>query len=104
MDCEERIWSVQQKLQKRRLVKVRLNFCTFFKLYVFKEHLVNRVHAWVIKTDAHGTVKNLNIKSNSRAARSGLKKVRDEATIEKVRLDLTGHQKGALGKDHRSLV
>ena len=63
-----------------------------------------RVHAWVIKTDAHGTVKNLNIKSNSRAARSGLKKVRDEATIEKVRQDLRAHQKGALGKHHRSLV
>ena len=50
------------------------------------------------KTDAYGTVKNLNMKSNSREARSGLNKVRDEATIERVRQDLTTHQKGALGK------
>ena len=37
------------------------------------------------KIDAHGTVKNLNKKSNSRAAQSGLKKVHDEAKIEGVR-------------------
>ena len=69
-----------------------------------KAHCKQRAHAWVIKTDAHGTVKKLNIKSNSGAARSGLKKVSDEATIERVRQDLWTHQKGALGKDHRFLV
>ena len=44
------------------------------------------------------------MKSNSRAARSELNKVRDEATIERVRQDLRTRQKGALGRDHRSLV
>ena len=39
------------------------------------------------KIDAHGTVKNLNKKSNSRAAQPGLKKVHDEATLEGVRHD-----------------
>ena len=79
MDCEERIWCVQQKLQKRSLVKLRLNFCTFFKLHFFQRApCKQRVHAWVMKTDAHGTVKNLNMNSKTRAARSGLKKVRDE--------------------------
>ena len=43
------------------------------------------MHALVKKVDAHGAVKNLNKKSNSRAAKSGLKKVHDEATIEGVR-------------------
>ena len=43
------------------------------------------MHAWVKIIDTHGTVKNLNKKSNSRAAQSGLKKVHDEATIEEVR-------------------
>ena len=63
-----------------------------------------RLHAWVKKTDAHGTVKNLSMKLNNRAARSRLKKVRDETTIERVRQDLRIHQKGALGIDHKSLV
>ena len=77
----------------------------FFKLHVCQRTpCKQRVHDWVIKTDAHGTVKNLNIKSNNRAAQSGFKKMRDKATIERVRQDLRTHQKGALGKDHRSLV
>ena len=63
-----------------------------------------RVHAWMKKTDSHGTVKNLNMKSNSQAARSGLKKVSDDATTERVCQDLRSHQKGGLGKDHKSLV
>ena len=56
------------------------------------------------KIDAHGTVKNLSMKLNSRAARSRLRKVRDEATIERVRQDLKTYQRGALVIDHKSLV
>ena len=59
-------------------------------LHVFRKDKApfkKRVHAWVNKFDAHGTVKNLNKKSNIRAAQSGLKKVHDKATIEGVRHD-----------------
>ena len=89
-----------RSFKKRSLMKFRPNSCTFFT-----KHLVNRgfMLGWK-KTDAHGTVKNLNMKSNGRAARSGLKKVRYEATIERMRQDLRTHQKGALGKDYRTLV
>ena len=63
-----------------------------------------RVHAWVKKFDAHGTVKNLNKKSNSRAAQSGLKKVHDEATIGRCVMMLKTHHNGALGSDHESQI
>ena len=89
-----------RSFKKKKFNEIQAQF-----LYVFqKASCKQRVHAWEKKIDAHGTVKNLSMKLNSRAARSRLKKVRDEATIERVRQDLKTHQKGTLGIDHKSLV
>ena len=82
---KERNWCEQQELQKERFNKIQAQF-----LHVFRKDKAlckKRVHTWVKKFDAHGTVKNLNKKSNSRATQSGLKKVHGEATIEGVRHD-----------------
>ena len=98
---KERNWCEQQELQKERFNKIQAQF-----LHVFRKDKApckKRAHAWLKKFDAHWTVKNLNKKSNSRAAQSGLKKVHDEATIEGVRHDAENSPKRGIRNRSRVL-
>ena len=99
MTVKETTWCAQQELQKEKFNQIQAQFLHVFRKD--KARCKKRVYAWVKKFDADGIVKNLNKKSNNRAAQSGLKKVHDEATIEWVRIDAENSPKRSTRKRSR---
>ena len=80
---KERTWCVQQKLQGKKVSEIQVQFLQVFRKE--KAPCKQRIFAWVKKFDDFGTVENLNKKSENRENYSGRKRMRDEATIERVR-------------------
>ena len=66
---KERTWCVQEKLKGAKVLDIQARFLQVFR----KEKAPGRprIWAWVDKFDAHGTVQNLNKKSEKRETHSG---------------------------------
>ena len=98
---KERTWCVQEKLKGRKNKDIQARFLQVFQKE--KAPCKQRLHAWVKKFGAHGTVENLNKKSSNRKTHSGRKRVRDEAIIQRVRQDVQESPKRSTRKRSQSL-
>ena len=86
---------------KKKFTEIQTEF-----LHVFdKEKAPSKqiMYAWMAKFDAYWSLENLNKKTDTRDSHSGRKRVRDEATIARVRQDVENSPKRSRGGRSQAL-
>ena len=98
---KQRTWCVKAYIKCNKIGQIRADFLQEFQTTKAPDH--KRIYAWVKKFDEHGTVENLNKKSDNRATHSGRKRIRDAEMIERVRQDVENSPKRSTRKRSQSL-